>query len=193
MEAADPARESPETENALLAGVARRDQAAFENLFRRYQKRLFRYLLGVVRNEAVAEELVCETMADVWRNSSTFQGRSRVSTWIFGIASHKAKTALRRPQPLEADPEMIARLEDPAPGPADEVIRKELAEQVRAAIELLTPEHRQVVELTFMQGFSYQEIVEIVSCPVNTVKTRMFYAKRRLREVLSAIFSREVT
>ena len=190
MEAADPARESPETENALLAGVASRDQAAFEDLFRRYQKRLFRYLLGVVRDEAVAEELVCDTMADVWRNASTFQGRSRVSTWIFGIASHKAKTALRRQRPLEADPEVVERLEDPAPGPAEEIVRQELAEQVRVGLQLLTPEHRQVVELTFMHGFSYQEIAEIAGCPVGTVKTRMFYAKQRLREALTGIFSR---
>jgi RNA polymerase sigma-70 factor (ECF subfamily) len=193
MEAADPSRQSHETDEILLAKVASRDQAAFEVLFRAYQKRLFCYLVGIVRDAAVAEELACETMTDVWRNADTFQGRSRVSTWIFRIASNKAKTFMRRPQLQEADPEMTARLEDPAPGPADEIIRQELASSVRAALELLTPEHRQVVELTFMHGFSYQEIGQIVGCPVNTVKTRMFYAKRRLREVLSAIFSREVT
>ncbi len=193
MEAVDPSGKSADTDEALLARVVRSDQAAFEQLFRRYQKPLFRYLLGMVRHEAVAEELVCEAMTEVWRNAGTFQGRSRVSTWIFAIASNKAMSALRRPQLSEADPEMIARLEDPAPGPADEIGRQELASSVRAAMEHLTPEHRQVVELTFMHGFSYQEIAEVAGCPVNTVKTRMFHAKRYLRDMLGSILSREVT
>jgi len=193
MATGDPSHESRDTDEALLAKVARRDQAAFEKLFLKYQKRLFRYLLGAVRAEATVEELVCETMTDVWRNAGTFQGRSQVSTWIFGIASNKAKTALRRPQRQEADPEDVLRLEDPNPGPADEIARQELAGQVRAALEHLTPEHRQVVELTFMHGFSYQEISEITGCPVNTVKTRMFHAKRRLREALGGIFSGRVS
>ena len=193
MVCGDPTPESRETDEVLLALVAKGDQAAFEKLFRGYQRRLFRYLFGMVRHEAVAEELVCETLADVWRSAPTFQGRSKVSTWIFGIASNKAKTFMRRPQLQEADPEMTARLEDPALGPADEIIRQELASSVQAALELLTPEHRRVVELTFLHGFSYREIGQIVGCPANTVKTRMFYAKRRLREVLSAIFSKEVT
>jgi RNA polymerase sigma-70 factor (ECF subfamily) len=193
MEAVRPSLETSEADEGLLARVASGDQAAFEKLFLRYQKRLFRYLLGAVRAEAIAEELVCETMTDVWRNARTFQGRSRVSTWIFGIASNKAKTALRRPQRQEADPEVVLRLEDPNPGPADEIARRELAGQVRAALEHLTPEHRQVVELTFMHGFSYQEIAQIAGCPVNTVKTRMFHAKRRLREALGGIFSGRVS
>jgi len=193
MATGDPSRESHETDEALLAKVARRDQAAFEKLFLKYQKRLFRYLFGAVRAEATVEELVCETMTEVWRNARTFQGRSRVSTWIFGIASNKAKTVMRRPQLVEADPGAVLRLEDPNPGPADEIARQELAGQVRAALEHLTPEHRQVVELTFMHGFSYQEIATIAGCPVNTVKTRMFHAKRRLREALGGIFSGRVS
>lgn len=191
MEAGDSSRESHETDEALLAKVAIGDHAAFEQLFRRYQRRLFRYLFGMVRAETVAEELMCETMTDVWRNAGTFQGRSRVSTWIFAIASNKAKTVMRRPQLIEADPEVVLRLEDSNPGPAEEIAQKELVNQIRAALEHLTPEHRQVVELTFMHGFSYQEIAEVAGCPVNTVKTRMFHAKRRLREVLSGIVSRE--
>lgn len=191
MEAGDSSRESQETDEALLANVAIGDHAAFEQLFRRYQRRLFRYLFGIVRAEAVAEELMCETMTDVWRNAGTFQGRSRVSTWIFAIASNKANTVRRRPQLVEADPGVVLRLEDSNPGPAEKIAQKELVGQIRTALEHLTPEHRQVVELTFMHGFSYQEIAEVAGCPVNTVKTRMFHAKRRLREVLSGIVSRE--
>lgn len=192
MEAGDPSRESRETDEALLARTVRGDEVAFETLFRSYQQRLFRYLVGQVRDDSVAEELVCETMTEVWRNADTFQGRSRVSTWIFGIASNKTKTALRRRQPQQAAPEDVLKLEDPRPSAADEIARAELAGQVRAALELLTPEHRQVVELTFMHGFSYQEIAQIAGCPVNTVKTRMFYAKRRLREALGGLLSKEV-
>ncbi len=193
MAAVGPWPETPDSDQSLLARVASGDQPAFESLFLRYQKRLLRFLLGMVRSEEIAQELLCEMMVDVWRNAHTFQGRSRVSTWIFGIASNKAKTALRRRQPVEADPEVLERLIDPTPGSADAMVQRELAEQVQAAIELLPPEHRQVVELTFMHGFSYREIAEIVGCPVNTVKTRMFHAKRRLREALSAIFSQELT
>ena len=191
MNCGGPSRESRDTDEGLLARVVTGDQAAFEQLFRRYQKPLFRYLLDMVRHEAVAEELVCEAMTAVWRNAPTFQGRSRVSTWIFAIASNKAKTLMRRPQLQEADSEMTARLVDPAPGPAENIASQEQASSVRAAMEGLTPEHRQVVELTFMHGFSYQEIAEVAGCPVNTVKTRMFHAKRRLREALGGIVFRE--
>lgn len=134
MEAGDSSRESHETDEALLANVAIGDHAAFEQLFRRYQRRLFRYLFGMVRAEAVAEELMCEAMTDVWRNAGTFQGRSRVSTWIFAIASNKAATVRRRPQLIEADPEVVLRLEDSNPGPAEEIAQKELVGQIRAAL-----------------------------------------------------------
>lgn len=187
MGATDPSDTSADPDEALLAGIARGDEVAFETLFRRYQKGLFRYLVGLVRDEALTEELVCETMTAIWRNAPTFQGRSRVSTWMFAIASNQAKTALRRRPLPQAGLEDVVTLEDPRPSAVEEIARAERAGQVRAALERLTPDHRQVVELTFLHGFSYQEIAQIAGCPVNTVKTRMFHAKRRLREALGGL------
>lgn len=174
-----PAQErDPARERKLLDAVARRDRAAFAELYRSYHPRLHGYLRRILANPALAEEVFDDVMFVVWKDARKFRGDAAVSTWVFGIAYRRAMTAARKEgrheaamdRGVEADLLPAARDRDP--------------DLIPAALAELSADHRQVVELTYFCGFSYQEIAEIADCPVNTVKTRMYHARRRLRYLL---------
>lgn len=173
----------------LLERVARGDQQAFEALYHRYHRRLFGYLLRVLRRPALIEEVLDDVMLAVWQGARRFDGRSRASTWILGIAHHKALKALeraRRTADREGDdpPDPETEPTGDRRGPEAAAVRAELRRKLRSAMEVLSPVQRAVVELTFFFGHSYPEVAEIVGCPVGTVKTRMFHARRLLKERL---------
>jgi len=176
------------SDGELLDRVGDRDRRAFEVLYHRYHRRLFGYLLRLTAGRVeMVEEVLNDAMLVVWRSASDFRGRSRVSTWVFGIAYRKALKALaRRKRQRETN-------EDEAPepvapgGPEHDLDRGETARAVSAALASLPAEQRAVVELTYYRQLPYREIAEIVGCPVNTVKTRMFHARRRLRELLPGL------
>lgn len=171
-------------ELALLRRVAEGDLEAFERFYHLYYPRLFSYLFRVVRRVELVEETLNDVMMVVWEGAGDFRERSRVSTWIFGIAYRQAMKALRRSgrQPSLVSPE---GLEEERLGGEDRRLRGRVLHLAMSdALEQLTPEHRAVVELTYYYGCTYREIAEIVGCPENTVKTRMFYARRRLRGLL---------
>ena len=174
---------SSDSELALLGKVAAKDRKAFEALYHLYYRRLFGYLLKLTRRAELVEEVLNDVMFAIWKGAGSFDGRSRPSTWIFGIAYHKALKALARRQPEAANgnegPEPVAEGE-----PESLAARRELATVLGTALQRLSPEQRAVVELTYFYGLAYTEISEIVGCPVNTVKTRMFHARRRLKELL---------
>ncbi|HEV8577810.1 MAG TPA: sigma-70 family RNA polymerase sigma factor [Thermoanaerobaculia bacterium] len=177
----------PNDELALLRRVAAKDRKAFEALYHLYYRRLFGYLLKLTRRADLVEEVLNDVMLAVWKGAPGFDGRSRLSTWIFGIAYHKALKALaRRPeQPAEEDRERPEPVDTEEPESL--AVRRELAGVLGQALGALPAEQRAVVELTYYYGLAYQEIAEIVGCPVNTVKTRMFHARRRLRELLPGL------
>ena len=181
MQSAQDAEVRLETE--WLRQTANGDRAAFERLFRAYEHRLYRFLLGLVRDPQTAEELTGDTMLDVWKGASRFRGQSKVSTWIFGIAHHKAIDALRRRVPEHIELGELAGVEDASPCPESAALADSFRRGLTDALGELTPEHRAVLELTFTNGCSQAEIAAIVGCPVNTVKTRVFYAKQQLRRI----------
>jgi RNA polymerase sigma factor (sigma-70 family) len=167
------------------------DPGAFAKFYREFYPRLFEFVLRILGQPADVEETINDTMLVVWRKADEFRAQSKVSTWVFGIAYKKAlkrlqankRVALREIH-CEAD---IADERDPT----DAISRRAVVEQVRAAVARLPLAQRSIVQLAFFYGHSYQEIAEIVGCPVNTVKTRMFYARERLRPVLDVALSRE--
>lgn len=177
---------SEQQQLALVERIGQGDRAAFEQLFRAYGERVFRYAYRLISNQTKAEEVTNDVMLEVWKSAPSFAGRSKVSTWILGITRHVTLNAVRR---KEFDTVDI----DETPEVADEQMRGAAAERDRStvrgelvnAISKLSPEHRDVVELTFFHGCSYQEIAEIVGCPANTVKTRMHHAKKLLLGHLS--------
>ena len=168
-------------ELALLDRIRRGDRGAFSKLYRLYHPRLYGYLRRVLRNPATVEEVLDDVMLVVWKDARKFRGDAAVSSWIFGIAYRKALTAMRAEQRYQAP------LDRSADASAIAGKSERHTEWIRAALTQLSPDHRQVVELTYFGGFSYQDIAEIANCPVNTVKTRMFHARRRLKVLLPVL------
>ncbi|HLG44366.1 MAG TPA: sigma-70 family RNA polymerase sigma factor [Nitrospirales bacterium] len=180
-------RDERTSDQALISDVASADQAAFEALYRRYQGRVYRYLRMLVQDPASAEELVLDVMVAVWKGAGSFRGQSSLSTWIFGIARNKAMDAIRhmmRKQhgwvSLEEAPEQV----DSQCDLAVEAEQKSVAALTRRALASLSTEHREVIQLVFFDELSCRETAEIVGCPLNTVKTRLFYARRHLKKIL---------
>jgi RNA polymerase sigma-70 factor (ECF subfamily) len=173
-------KRQPEDDAALLTAIGRGQQAAMEALYRRYHPRLFRFLSVNVYDRDGIEEIINDTMHVVWQSSKQFRGESKVSTWIFGIAWRKSIAANnttrkhRAAELIEAD---VASMQW-----QEQTYQSQLMQQ---ALSQLSPTHRMVIELTYYSGFSYQEIASIMSCPENTVKTRMFYARRHLQQLMS--------
>lgn len=167
---------------ACLAGVAAGDRRAFETLYRRYYDRLFRFCLRVTGRMNVVEDVINDTMMVIWRKAGEYRGAARPSTWIFGIAYRKAMKALTREMRA---PELVDELPDIEQPPADALDREGLHAAIREAVMKLPPDHRAVVDLTFFLNRSYEEVAQILDCPVGTVKSRMFHARAKLRPLLS--------
>ncbi|HTJ26803.1 MAG TPA: sigma-70 family RNA polymerase sigma factor [Candidatus Limnocylindria bacterium] len=169
----------------LLARIAERDRLAFETFFRALGPNIHRFVRELVRDDGLAEELTSDVMVEVWRGAGKYGGRSRVRTWVFGIAHHKAIDALRRRRATTVPLDDLLATPSHDEGPEDAALRD--AERVRldGALAALSAEHRAVLELTYLEGFSQAEVAAIASCPVATVKTRAFYAKQRLRDALA--------
>ena len=168
----------------LLRRVAERDREAFERLYLSYHPRVIRFLYRLTRSTESAEEVFNDVMYVVWQKASEFRGHSRVSTWILGIAYRKGLKAAAKARRLRAQRPFteleLATLREPR----SMVDRRELRDWVGKALESLPDAQRMVIELAYFLGHSCREIAEIVDCPVNTVKTRMFHARKRLRSVL---------
>jgi RNA polymerase sigma-70 factor (ECF subfamily) len=180
---AGAARAEGVEERELIERVRGRELAAFERLYRLYQPRLTRFLSNMVQRPQVLEEVVDDTMMVVWDTAGNFRGASKLSTWIFSIAYRKAlKARARWPDPVEEDPRDLAVSEEPAPD--DRIQHDRLHDALVAAMDSLSADHRAVVDLTYFHSMGYREIAAIMDCPVDTVKTRMFHARRRLREAL---------
>ena len=156
----------------LVACVCAHELAAFESLYRRYHPRLCRFLHRMLRPEHLVEEVLDDTMYVVWNQAERFNGTSKVSTWIFAIAYRKALKALSR----HDDP-----VADPAERPDARMSLAQARAAIDAALRALSADQRAAVELTYFHGFSYPEIAQIVDCPTDTVKTRMFHARKRLK------------
>jgi RNA polymerase sigma-70 factor (ECF subfamily) len=171
-------------ERELLERVKARDVDAFERLYRIYQPRLARFLTNLVKRPQLVEEVLDDTMMVVWQTAGSFRGTSKLSTWVFAIAYRKAlKARSRWPDPVEDDEWDTRVSNDPAPDA--ELERSRVRSALVAAMGELSAEQRAVVDLTYFHGLGYRDIAEILSCPVDTVKTRMFHARRRLRQALS--------
>jgi len=168
----------------LIERIAAGDLRAFEQFYRAYRVRLGRFLDRMTHRRGLVEELLNDTMLVVWNRSDRFDGSSKVSTWVFAIAYRKALKALQRHDEAVEDETLDERPAADA-GPEQEAQTRQLSAQLRRALAALSVDHRAVVELTYFHGMGYREIAQIVDCPVDTVKTRMFHARRRLRGLLA--------
>ena len=186
--AAVPAQAAaPETssDEMLIRRIAEGDQLAMRTLFGRHRVPLYRWLLRLVGDEALAEDLLSEVFLDVWRQAAAFEARSSVSTWLLAIARHKALSARRRRTDAELDEKIASRVADPADDPEVALQKKTRAELLRHSLARLSPEHGEVIDLVYFHGKSVKEVAEIVGIATATVKTRMFYARKKLAEVVA--------
>ena len=180
---------SDEQDALLLAKVADGDRLALTTLYRRYHGPILRFTQRLTNDLEVAHEAVNDVMFVVWNKADTFSGRSKVSTWIMGIAYRKAmksNAGLRRwAQRFKAkDFSVVVERSASIEGLTSDLIERDL---MYRAIQELPPKQRAVVELTYYFGYAYDEIAEIVDCPPNTVQTRVFHARARLKKSLPAL------
>ncbi len=182
--ARSPAPDAAElAERSLVARIAAGEMEAFEALYRGYRPRLLRFLDRMMRKPSLLDEVLDDTLMVVWHGARRYDGSSRVSTWIFAIAYRKALKALsRHDEPVDDTP--LPEQASPDAGPEQRWDQRRLHDALRRALDGLSPPHRAVVDLSYFHGMGYREIAEIVDCPVDTVKTRMFHARRRLRAML---------
>jgi RNA polymerase sigma-70 factor, ECF subfamily len=188
--AASPERVAPAIEissdETLIRQIAAGDQLAMRTLFGRYRMDLYRWLMRLVGDEALAEDLLSEVFLDVWRQAAKFEARSAVSTWLLAIARNKALSARRRRPHAELDDALAATLADPADDPELVLQEKSRAELLRRSLARLSPEHGEVIDLVYYHGKSVREVADVIGVPEATVKTRMFYARKKLAELVGA-------
>jgi len=172
------------SDEVLISRIANGDRLAMQVLFARHHVRVYRFVLRLVRHEATAEDLISEVFLDVWRQAAKFEGRSAVSTWMLSIARFKALSALRRKPEYELDEETAEAIEDHSDDPEVTLAKKDKAALLREAMSALSVEHREVIDLVYYHEKSVEEVARIVDIPEATVKTRMFYARKKLSELL---------
>ena len=173
-------------DEVLIGRIASGDRLAMQVLFARHHVRVYRFVLRLVRDESTAEDLISEVFLDVWRQAGRFEGRSAVSTWLLAIARFKALSALRRRPDEELDEEAAASIEDTSDNPETALEKKDKSAIIRKCLMGLSAEHREIIDLVYYHEKSVEEVAQIVGIPENTVKTRMFYARKRLAELLKA-------
>ncbi|WFP49420.1 sigma-70 family RNA polymerase sigma factor [Methylomonas sp. EFPC3] len=169
-------------EYALLKRIAEGDAMAFEAFYKQYYPRLFRFILRTTRQPELVEELIQETLLVVWQKADAYNRSSQISTWVFGIAYRKTLKVLAQKNRHEHEldiADLADSIGDPAANPAGQ---REHADWLKRALATLSADQRAVIELTFYNGLSYQEVARILDCPENTVKTRMFHARKKLQD-----------
>jgi RNA polymerase sigma-70 factor (ECF subfamily) len=176
-------RSGPQYEVRLVRRVATGESRAFEELYRIYHPRLTRFLVNILRRPHLVEEALDDTMMVVWRRPDSFNGASKVSTWIFAIAYRTALKALSRLDEAQEDLEAERRPSLEA-SPEQVLGERQMQKLLLDAMDKLSSDHRVVVDLTYYHEAGYREIADIMNCPVGTVKTRMFHARQKLKDIL---------
>jgi RNA polymerase sigma-70 factor, ECF subfamily len=172
------------TDDMLLESIADGGRTAMHILYSRHNVRVYRFILRIVRDSSIAEDLVSQVFLDVWRTAKQFEGRSQVSTWLLSIARFKALTALRQRRFEDIDQEEVREIADNCETPEASLERSSTSAILRACVAKLSPAHREIINLVYYHEKSVEEVGQIIGIPQSTVKTRMFYARKQLAELL---------
>jgi RNA polymerase sigma-70 factor, ECF subfamily len=165
---------------ALIERIAEGDRNAMLVLFTGHQVRVFRFILRMTGDKTLAEDLTSEVFLDVWRQAGQFEGRSTVSTWMLAMARYKALAARRRRSEDQLDDDVAEGIEDHGDDPEAAVQKKDRSEILRRCLGRLSADHREIVDLVYYHEKSVDEAAQILAIPENTVKTRLFHARKRL-------------
>jgi len=169
----------------LLDKIAGGDRLAMRTLYGRHNVRVYRFVLRLTGDESKAEDLVSEVFFDVWRQAGRFEGRSQVSTWILAIARYKAITAMRQRRDEALDTDYAEAIVDPADDAEQVLEKRDTSMRLQRCLQQLSAEHREIIDLVYYHEKSVEEAAEIVGVPCGTVKTRMFYARKRIADLLA--------
>jgi RNA polymerase sigma-70 factor (ECF subfamily) len=180
-----------EPDESLIESIAARDEGAIRTLYERYSTRVFRFVARIVKDEYLAEDITSEVFFEVWRRAGTFESRSQVSTWLLAIARFKAWSANRTRWPVNLDAAKAEQIEDIADNPEEAMLKLDRSINLRAKLAQISPEHREIIDLIYYHEKTIPEVAEIIQIPKNTVKTRMFYARKALRRLLVTAVGRE--
>jgi len=180
------------SDETLVARIARGDTIAMRALFLRHQMRVYRFALRIVREEALAEDVLSEVFLDVWRQAGEFESRAAVSTWLLAVARNKALSLLRRRRELELGSDIAVSVVDPADDPERTLQKKNSGQVLRQCLAMLSPEHQQIIDLVYYHGCSVREVAHILGVREPTVKTRMFYARKRLAILVRGVVGGEI-
>jgi len=171
------------SDESLIERIADGDQLAMRTLYARHNVKVYRFVLRLVGDACKAEDVVSEVFLDVWRQADRFEGRSQVSTWILAIARFKALTVRRQRRDAPLDNALVESIADYADDPEVCAQKNDEGALLRTCIAQLSADHREVIDLVYYHGKSVEEAAEILDVPRNTVKTRMFYARKKIGEL----------
>jgi RNA polymerase sigma-70 factor (ECF subfamily) len=174
------------SDEMLLENIARGDRNAMHTLYARHNVRVYRFVLRMLRDTTAAEDLVSQVFLDVWRTATQFEGRSQVSTWLLSIARFKALTALRQRKYEDIDQDDVMDIADQADTPEASLDRSRTSAILRSCVAKLSPAHREIVNLVYYHEKSVEEVATLIGIPASTVKTRMFYARKQLADLLKS-------
>jgi|SRR5579883_1266969 len=172
------------SDEMLLDSITDGDRSAMHVLYARHHVRVYRFILRMVRDATTAEDLTSQVFLDVWRTASQFQRRSRVSTWLLSIARFKALTALRQRRHEDIDQDEMLEIADESETPEASLGRSTTNAILRACVAKLSPAHREIIDLVYYHEKSVEEVGQLIGIPQSTVKTRMFYARKQLADLL---------
>lgn len=167
----------------LIARIARKDRAAFDRLYRHYERAVFSFIDRRLNDPFAAADILHDVFLDVWKGAAAFKGQSTVKTWIYAIAYRKVMDLYRRQRHMVSDDE-IQELPDSSPQPVEVIWAAEEREMLNQCLSTLKPEHRIALELTFYEDMTYAESAEVMNVPEGTMKTRVFHAKKLLLHCL---------
>jgi RNA polymerase sigma-70 factor (ECF subfamily) len=178
----------------LLGRIGQADESAFRELYRAFSRRLYAYVLRQLGEPAQAEEIVADTLYEVWKAPARFRGEAQFSTWLIGIARNKVLMAFRsrKPDRLHEDLEAVAETLAADDASAFDILAaQQRRDGVRHCMDRLSDDHRECVHLVFYEGLSLSEVAQVQTCPEGTVKTRLFHARQKLKNCLKLLLQRE--
>ena len=180
---AHPSARQVASDETLIGRIAAGDRHAMQTLFVRHNVRVFRFVMGKVKDQTVADDLVAEVFLEVWRSAHRFEARAAVATWLLSIARHKAISALRHNKAHEQLEEALA-IEDSSENPEIAIEIEDRNQVLRDCLAKLSQSHRKILDLVYYHEEPIGSVAKIVGIPLNTVKTRMFYARKHLAALL---------
>jgi RNA polymerase sigma-70 factor, ECF subfamily len=175
-----------QSDERLIKAIASGNRSAMRTFYLRHNVKVFRFISRLVADRAPAEDLVSDVFIEVWSKAGSYEGRSQVSTWLLAIARFKALSAVNRHREVLGDAPAMELIEDTADTPEETVLKEDRTAQLRRCLAQMSREHREVIDLVYYHEKSVEEVAEIIQLPKNTVKTRMFYARKRLAQLLAS-------